>query len=200
MEVNPDPSCASQTAHPQPPKPVTPFPAAPFPVLPAPSRPSRIASIYKPASICVSFLPKGYNISIAYEGLDRLRFLRESPDHRLFVTDLFDISDNKEGKIYVLDDWDSAAKQFKTLHTYLDSLHNPNQVAFYRDKGVDYLYLAETGTLTRYPYHKGDTIPSGRPQTIATFPDYGLDYKYGGWHLTRSLAFHRNKLYVSVGK
>jgi glucose/arabinose dehydrogenase len=34
---------------------------------------------------------------------------------------------------------------------------------------------------------------------IANFPDYGLDYKYGGWHLTRSLDFHNNKLYVSVG-
>ena len=34
---------------------------------------------------------------------------------------------------------------------------------------------------------------------IATFPDYGLDYKYGGWHLTRSLSFHNKKLFVSVG-
>jgi glucose/arabinose dehydrogenase len=35
---------------------------------------------------------------------------------------------------------------------------------------------------------------------LATFPDYGLDYKYGGWHLTRTLAFGANgKLYVSVG-
>ncbi len=30
-------------------------------------------------------------------------------------------------------------------------------------------------------------------------PSYGLSYKYGGWHLTRSIAFHNDKLYVSVG-
>src|SRR5947209_548055 len=38
------------------------------------------------------------------------------------------------------------------------------------------------------------------PQVLATFPDYGLSYKYGGWHLTRTIAFAPNgKLYVSVG-
>jgi len=40
---------------------------------------------------------------------------------------------------------------------------------------------------------------TGGPDQIATWPDYGLDYKYGGWHLTGSVAFHRGKLYVSVG-
>lgn len=34
---------------------------------------------------------------------------------------------------------------------------------------------------------------------IATFPDYGLNYKYGGWHLTRTIAIGAGKLYVSVG-
>ncbi len=144
-------------------------------------------------------LPPGYGIYPAFEDLDRPRFLCKSPDHRLFVTDLFDISDNKEGKVYILDGWDSAAKRFKTIHTYLDSLHNPNQVGFYSENDTNYLYIAETGTLTRYVYHDGDTIPSGKPQLITTFPDYGLDYKYGGWHLTRSIAFHDHKLYVSVG-
>ncbi len=38
------------------------------------------------------------------------------------------------------------------------------------------------------------------PQTLATFPDYGLSYKYGGWHLTRTIAFSpTGKLYISVG-
>jgi glucose/arabinose dehydrogenase len=144
-------------------------------------------------------LPGGYNISVAFEELDRPRFLCKSPDRRLFVTDMFDISDNKEGKVYILDGWDSAARRFSTIHTYLDSLHNPNQVGFYRENGKNYLYIAETGTLTRYVYHDGDTMPAGKPQLIASFPDYGLDYKYGGWHLTRSIAFHDHKLYVSVG-
>lgn len=144
-------------------------------------------------------IPEGYNINIAFEGLKRLRFLTKSPDGRLFATDMYNTSDNKRGRVYIFGDWDTAGKQFRKITQYLDGLHNPNQVAFYKDKGEEYIYISETGVLRRYPYHSGDTIPSGKCDTIATFPDYGLGYKYGGWHLTRSLAFHGQKLYVSVG-
>jgi glucose/arabinose dehydrogenase len=143
--------------------------------------------------------PKGYHIGIAYEGLHRLRFLTRSPDGRLFATDMFNTSDNKRGKVYVFDGWDSAGRQFRTLHTFMEGLHNPNQVAFYTDKGKSYIYISETGKLNRWPYQAGDTSASGPAEPVATWPDYGLDYKYGGWHLTRSLAFHQQKLYVSVG-
>ena len=35
---------------------------------------------------------------------------------------------------------------------------------------------------------------------LATFPDYGLGYKYGGWHLTRTVVVGGNgKIYVAVG-
>jgi glucose/arabinose dehydrogenase len=34
---------------------------------------------------------------------------------------------------------------------------------------------------------------------LARFPAYGLSYKYGGWHLTRTVAIHDDKVYVSVG-
>jgi glucose/arabinose dehydrogenase len=53
--------------------------------------------------------------------------------------------------------------------------------------------------LSYYQYKAGDSKPSTPRTVIATFPDYGLSYKYGGWHLTRSISFHNNKLYVSVG-
>ncbi|MBN9379139.1 MAG: hypothetical protein J0H74_00155 [Chitinophagaceae bacterium] len=144
-------------------------------------------------------VPGGFNICVAYEGLRRLRFLTKSPDGRLFATDMFNTSDNKRGRVYAFEDWDSAAHAYRGIRTFLDGLHNPNQVAFYNDKGQDYIYVSETGKLSRYPYHAGDTVPSGPAEQIAAWPDYGLDYKYGGWHLTRSLAFHEGKLYVSVG-
>ena len=140
-------------------------------------------------------VPKGYNICVAYEGLRRLRFLTRSPDGRLFATDMFNTSDNKRGKVYIFEGWDSTAHRFDTAHVYLEGLHNPNQVAFYKD----FIYVSETGKLSRYPYHTGDTVPSAPAEQVAAWPDYGLDYKYGGWHLTRSLAFHDSKLYVSIG-
>lgn len=144
-------------------------------------------------------LPAGYHASVAFEGLHRLRFLTRSPDGRLFAADMHDLTDNRQSRIYIFEGWDEALHRFRSVHTYLQRLHNVTQVAFYRDNGTDYIYVPETGKLTRYEYHAGDMAPRGRVQVIATFPAYGLSYKYGGWHLTRSLAFHNGKLYVSVG-
>jgi glucose/arabinose dehydrogenase len=57
-----------------------------------------------------------------------------------------------------------------------------------------------TDRLVRYRYEPGKDAPAGEPQVLATFPDYGLGYKYGGWHLTRTVLIGGNgKLYVSVG-
>ena len=84
----------------------------------------------------------------------------------------------------------------------MTNLRNPNSVQFYRDgDGQDWFYLAETRQLTRRKFTPGETKPTDtRPQVLATFPDYGLSYKYGGWHLTRTISFSPDgKLYVSVG-
>lgn len=140
-------------------------------------------------------VPIGYKISIAAEGLKRLRFMAFSPDGKLFCTDMYDKSDNKKGRVYIFDKWNDGTKKFDFITTYLDSLHNPNQIAFCDN----YIYVTETEKLVRYKYTTGDLVPTDTGQIIATFPDYGLSYKYGGWHLTRSIAFHNNKLYVSVG-
>ncbi len=140
-------------------------------------------------------IPEGYNISIAAEGLKRLRFLSWSPDGRLFATDMHDRSDNHKGRVLVFENWNDTAKKFDKLSTFLGGLHNPNQVAFYKG----YLYVAETGRINRYAYTPGMQQPADTGQVIIRLPDYGLGYKYGGWHLTRSMAFHNDKLYVSIG-
>jgi glucose/arabinose dehydrogenase len=144
-------------------------------------------------------VPKGYYIKVAYEGLKRPRFFARSPEGRIFVTDMWDRGDNKKGRVLILDGWNEKEKKFTKLQTYLDHLHNPNQVAFYTEGNKHFIYIAETGKLSCYSFNTGDTIPSSPSKIITTFPDYGLDYKYGGWHLTRSVAFNNNKLYVSVG-
>ncbi len=115
---------------------------------------------------------------------------------------MYNLTDNKRGVIYILDGWDERGGKFAKVTPYMTGLHNPNSVQFYRDaSGQDWLYIAETEKLTRRKFTSGEEKPSDRnPQTIATFPDYGLSYKYGGWHLTRTVAFSpAGKLYVSVG-
>ena len=147
-------------------------------------------------------LPADYEIIPAAEGLKRVRFFAKSPDGRIFVTDMFNLTDNAKGAVYILDGWNAATGKFAKVVPYLTNLKNPNSAQFYTDKtGQSWFYLAETDKLTRRKFTNGETKPSDtNPQTLAEFPDYGLSYKYGGWHLTRTIAFSpAGKLYVSIG-
>ena len=130
-----------------------------------------------------------------------MRFMALSPDNRIFVTDMYNLTDNRRGVVYILDQFDPKTYQFKKVTKYLSGLRNPNSVAFYTDRnGTDWFYLALTDRLVRYRYEAGKDAPSGTPEVLATFPDYGLGYKYGGWHLTRTVIVGGNgKIYVAVG-
>lgn len=144
----------------------------------------------------------GFEVTPAAEGLKRVRFFAKAPDGRIFVTDMYNLADNKRGAVYILDGWNPTTGKFARVIPYMTGLRNPNSMQFHRDAGGrDWLYLAETDKLTRRRFTSGETRPTDvRPETLASFPDYGLSYKYGGWHLTRTIAFGPNsKLYISVG-
>jgi glucose/arabinose dehydrogenase len=149
-------------------------------------------------------LPPGFDISIAAQGLKRVRFMAKSPDGRIFVTDMHSRADNSLGTVYILEGWDRKSGKFARVVPYLQHLRNPNDVAFYTDPGgQSWLYLPLTDKLERFRFHSGEESPSDQPEVLATYPDYGLNYKYGGWHLTRTVAFggkeNQGKLYISVG-
>jgi glucose/arabinose dehydrogenase len=146
-------------------------------------------------------LAEGFTINIAAQGLKRVRFMAKSPDNRIFVADMYNLTDNRRGVVYILDKFDEKTKAFKSVIPYLTGLSNPNSVAFYTDaQGKNWFYLALTDRLVRYGYEVGTSKPTTQPEVLATFPDYGLGYKYGGWHLTRTIAVGDNgKIYVSVG-
>jgi glucose/arabinose dehydrogenase len=149
-------------------------------------------------------LPEEFDISVAVQGLKRVRFMTKAPDGRIFATDMYDQSDNSRGKVYILDGFDRKSGRFLHVTPYLRHLRNPNNLAFHADaSGQQWLYLALTDKLTRTRFQTGETSPSSTPEVLATYPDYGLNYKYGGWHLTRTVQFgegsNNHKLYVSVG-
>ena len=150
-------------------------------------------------------LPPSLTVDVAAQGLRRVRFLSLSPDGRVFVTDMYNRADNSVGRVYILDGWDAAAHSFARTITYLDHLRNPNNIAFYTDPATrqSWLYLPLTDRLVRYKYVAADNRPTGPAEVLARYPDYGLNYKYGGWHLTRTIAFAtlhgHTKLFVSVG-
>lgn len=146
-------------------------------------------------------LPEGFSISTAAEDLGKARFMAWSPDGRLFVPDLVDYNLSHEGRLFILEDFDEETGQFNTKHTYLTGLRGPNSVAFYTDEnGQHWLYLALTAHLLRYPYTEGDTEPSGEPEVVVEFPNQQSPGEVSVvWHITRTIMFHDDRLYVSVG-
>jgi glucose/arabinose dehydrogenase len=160
---------------------------------------------YAPGKSITLSLPDPFDINIAAAGLHRVRFIAQSPDGRIFATGMYDVSDNTLGSIFVLEGWNPQVAKFTRITHYLDHLRNPNSIAFWTDPatGQSWLYVALTEKLVRYKYSAGDHAPASPPETLIRFPDYGLSYKYGGWHLTRTVAVAQidgdAHVFVSVG-
>jgi len=146
--------------------------------------------IYAAGKSITLTLPDELDIHVAASGLRRVRFFAQSPDGRIFATGMHSLADNRQGSVYILDGWDDKTHTFARVTHYLDHLRNPNNLAFWTDPSThqSWLYLPLTDKLVRYKYNAGDNAPSSEPETLIRFPDYGLSYKYGGWHLTRTVA------------
>ena len=142
-----------------------------------------------------------FGINVAAENLGKVRFMARSSDGRIFVPDIVNYNLSHNGKLYVLGGFDEESGRFTEKDTYLSGLRGPNSVAFYTDaEGNEWLYLALTAHLIRYPYTPGDTRPSGQGQIITTFPNTQTPGETSVvWHITRTLLFHKDLLYIAIG-
>jgi glucose/arabinose dehydrogenase len=159
----------------------------------------------RPGKSITLTMPRGLSATVAIRGIPRIRFLTQSPDGRIFATSMYNLADNTRGAIFILDGWNAQTHTFARAIPYLTHLRNPNNVAFYTDPATkkSWIYVPLTDQLLRYPYTAGSDSPAGPPQTLMHFPDYGLNYKYGGWHLTRTVALAtlhgETRLYIAAG-
>ena len=64
-------------------------------------------------------LPENFEIIPAAEGLKRVRFFAKSPDGRIFVTDMFDLTDNEKGRIYILDEFGRTDGKIRQSRNYI---------------------------------------------------------------------------------
>lgn len=144
---------------------------------------------------------ENFEVSVAAEGLGKARFMTESPDGRVFVPDMVDYNLSREGKIFILDDFDEDAGRFQSQEVYLSNLRGPNNVEFYTDQeGQSWIYITLTEHLIRYPFNAGDTSPSGEPEVIFEFPnEQHPESDSIVWHITRTILFDQDTLYVSIG-
>ena len=138
--------------------------------------------------------PAGFQVQLYAEGLHNPRLIRVAPNGDLFV------AESKHDSVRVLRGItaDGKAAQAKA---YADGLRQPFGIAFYPPgPEPQWLYVANTDSVVRFPYRSGDLVARGKPEVIVpNLPGGG--HLRGGGHWTRDLAFSRDgkKMFVSVG-
>ncbi len=138
--------------------------------------------------------PAGFRVELFATGLKNPRCIRTAPNGDLFV------AESGPGRIRVLRAPDGAARS-AVAEVFATGLDRPFGIAFY-PSGPDpeWVYVGETGAVTRFPYRNGDLQARGPKQPIVPdIPSGGL--LRGGGHWTRDVAFGNDgkKMYVSVG-
>lgn len=156
---------------------------------------------FRDGSTATFRLPKGFDITVAAEDLGKARFMAKSPDGRIFIPDMINWNLSHEGKMHILDGWNPETRTFAKVSTYLTKLRGPNDIAFYTDVGgQSWIYYTLTEGLFRYPYKAAETTPSGERELVYSFPNrQSPDADGVVWHVTRTILFDKDTLYVSVG-
>lgn len=133
-------------------------------------------------------VPAGFSVELIASGIDNPRVVRVAPNGDLFVAD----SEANQIRVYRLAEG-SAKPAEKAV--FAKGLTQPYGIAFYPpgDK-PQWVYIANSDSIVRFPYREGDMRASGRPETIvADIPS--------SHHWTRDIAFSPDgkTLYLSVG-
>lgn len=137
--------------------------------------------------------PAGFKVEVYADGLDYPREIRTAPNGDIFLAE----SHQGEIKVFRGVNKDGKATQIATFAT---GLTLPFGIAFYPPgPNPEWVYVGNTDSVVRFPYHSGDLKATGAPQKIADLPGGG--HLRGGGHWTRDIAFSKDgkKMFVSVG-
>ncbi|HVT99474.1 MAG TPA: sorbosone dehydrogenase family protein [Acidobacteriaceae bacterium] len=136
--------------------------------------------------------PSGFKVELYYTGLDQPRLIRTAPNGDLFVALSY------QNKIMVFRGVGADGKP-KEVSTFADGLSQPFGIQFYPAKDPKWVYIGNTDSVVRFPYHAGDLKASGPAQKLTDLPGGGR--LRGGGHWTRDIAFSPDgkRMFVSVG-
>ncbi|HXE56186.1 MAG TPA: sorbosone dehydrogenase family protein [Tepidisphaeraceae bacterium] len=138
-------------------------------------------------------VPPGFVVEEFVSGLHNPRLMRTAPNGDVFL------AESQPGRIRILRMKDGANTP-ELNDVFASGLSLPFGIAFY-PPGNDpqYLYVAQTDAVVRFPYHSGDVKASRKPQKLCDLPGGGR--LRGGGHWTRDVTFSPDgkKMFVSVG-
>lgn len=149
---------------------------------------SRSARVVAAPAGALPKVPRGFEVSIFASDLAGPRLLRTAPNGDVFVAEM------QAGRIRVLRAG-SGSPHAEAATTFADKLSLPFGIAFY-PPGAEpqWVYVANTDSVVRYPYRNGDVEARGAPEVVvARLPT--------GGHVTRDLVFSADgtRMFVSVG-
>ena len=101
-----------------------------------------------------------------------MRFMAQSPDNRIFVTDMYNLSDNSRAWSTFLMASIPRPKVFAKVTTYLKEPAQSKQHCLLQrsSRAIDWFYLALTDRLLRYKYIAGEDAPTQNQKRSQHFP------------------------------
>src|ERR1700722_12186036 len=134
--------------------------------------------------------PAGCKVELyVHDGLTEPRQIRMAPNGDFFV------ADSTPGEIKIFRGRTSDGKP-EQVSTFASGFKRPFGIAFY-PSGADpkWIYIGNTDSVIRIPYHNGDLKANGTAQTI--IPELPV----GGGHWTRDVVFSKDgkRMFVAVG-
>lgn len=133
-------------------------------------------------------VPDGFEISLFAEGLRSPRIIRVAPNGDVFAAETI------ANQIRVLRAGDGESKA-STNQIYATGLNRPFGMAFYPRGNPQWLYVADTDSVIRFPYRDGDLKAEGKPEIIVAH------LPHGSGHSTRDIVFSLDgkRMFISVG-
>ncbi len=142
----------------------------------------------RPANMWPKTLP-GFTVQQYATGLDNPRLIIKAPNGDLFV------AESQPGDIRVFRGMTKDGKPEKS-DVFATGLKMPFGIAFYPPgPNPQWVYVGNTGSVVRFPYHNGDMKATGGAQTIVP------DLPAGGGHWARNVVFSLDgkTMFVGVG-
>jgi glucose/arabinose dehydrogenase len=141
-------------------------------------------------------VPPGFKIELYASGFRDPRFLLSAPNGDIFVVE------SRANRVKVLRDTNGDGKPDLTETFAERDLNKPFGIAFY-PAGDDpqFLYVANTDGVIRFPYRNGDLKARGSAEQLAARLSGGAARLRSGGHWTRDIVFSPDgtKMYVSIG-
>lgn len=138
-------------------------------------------------------VPDGFKVEMVASGITNPRVIRFAPNGDLFV------ANSEDGEVLVFDLDEAGGMKDVKPSVFVDKLNQPYGIAFYPADNPEWIYIAESDGMKRYPYKAGDLkVEAGDSGPSGESVLQGIPAEH---HWTRDVAFSADgkTMFYSVG-